>query len=109
MNSIADDTPLIPEVLAYAGICEAGELSDLANAPAEALFLADCVECYYAGAGGLQFAKRVRPKHGQEHLMEFMRHWLVAEQIKAGASRCQLPYEWGTGGTPLDLNPKLKD
>ena len=98
MNTIAD-----------AVIAEAGPL--IGHAPADPRArLAARAERHYHGEGGPQFAKRIRSKYGREYLHSFIRHWLAAELIEAGVCRCQLPYEWGTGGTrPLDSNPNLKD
>ena len=109
MKSISDDTPLIPELIADMVIGEAGPLIE--HAPADPLArLAARAERHYQGAGGPQFAKRLRSKCGREYLHAFMRHWLAAELIEAGVSRCQLPYEWGTGGTrPLDCKTNLHD
>ena len=110
-RTIADDTPLIPEIMADVVVREAGDLIEHAPAPAEAVArLAARAERHYKGDGGPQFAKRLRSASGREYLHAFMRHWLAAELLAAGVSRCQLPYEWGTGGTrPLDCNPNLHD
>ena len=111
MKTIFDDTPLIPEILAQVVVREAGNLIEHVHAPAEAVArLAARAERHYQGEGSPLFAKRIRSKQGREYLHAFMRHWLAAELIEAGVSRCQLPYEWGTGGTrPLDCNPQLHD
>lgn len=111
MKTISEDTPLIPEIIADIVVREAGNLIEHALAPAEAVSrLAARAERHYAGDGGPQFAKRIRSTHGREYLHAFMRHWLATELIEAGVSRCQLPYEWGTGGKrSLDSKPNLKD
>lgn len=109
MKSISDDTPILPHVIAAMVIAEAGPLIEHAPADPSARLCARA-ERHYVGDGGPQFAKRIRSKYGREYLHTFMRHWLAAELIEVGVSRCQLPYEWGTGGTrPLDCNPQLKD
>lgn len=113
MSTITDDTPIIPEIIADAVIAEAGDLIYHLNpdaVPTPRARLVARAERHYQGDGGPQFAKRIRSKFGREYLHSFMRHWLAAELLEAGVSRCQLPYEWGTGGTrPLDLNNHLKD
>ena len=111
MKSISDATPIIPEIIADVVVREAGNLIEHAHAPAEAVArLCARAERHYQGAGGAQFAKRIRSRSGREYLHAFMRHWLAAELLAAGVSRCQLPYEWGTGGTrPLDCKTNLKD
>lgn len=111
MSTIATDTPLVPQILADVVVREAGNLIEFVHAPAEITTrLCDRAERHYKGDGGPQFAKRIRSKYGREYLHSFFRHWLAAELLEVGVSRCQLPYEWGTGGTrPLDLNNHLKD
>lgn len=111
MSTIYEDTPLVPEILADVVVREAGDLIGHLHAPAEIVsHLAARAERHYAGDGGSKFAKRIRSKHGREYLHAFMRHWLAAELLEAGVSRCQLPFEWGTGGTrPLDANPTTSD
>lgn len=108
-STISTDTPLLPHVIADMVIAEAGPLIE--HAPSDAASrLCARAERHYAGDGGPQFAKRLRSKHGREYLHSFMRMWMASELLEVGVSRCQLPYEWGTGGNrPLDLNNQLKD
>ena len=109
MKTISEDTPLIPEIIADMVIAEAGPLIEHAHADPLARLVARA-ERHYHGAGGPQFAKRIRSASGREYLHAFMRHWLAAELIEAGVSRCQIPYGWGTGGTrPLDCKTNLHD
>ena len=108
MSTISEDTPLLPEVIADAVCREAGEL--LKHAPADVRsHLCERAERHYQGAGGPAFAKRIRGKYGREALYSFMRHWLAAMLIEAGVCRCQLPYGWSNGATPMDCKPNLKD
>lgn len=109
MKTIAEDTPLLPHLVADCVCAEAGPLIEHAPADAPAR-LAERAERHYQGAGGPQFAKRLRSASGREYLYAFMWHWLAAELVAAGVSRCQLPYGWAEGGTrPLDCNSKLHD
>ena len=109
MKTISDDTPIIPEIIADAVIAEAGNLIE--HAPADPLArLCERAERHYHGVPGCAFTRRIRSHSGREYLHAFMRHWLAAELIEVGVCRCQLPYEWGTGGTrPLDCKTNLHD
>jgi len=106
MSTISEDTPLIPEAIADAVCCEAGELLDHAPADAQSRLCQRAERHYQQGDA---FAKKIKGKHGREALYSFMRHWLAAMLIEAGVCRCQLPYGWSNGATPLDCKPNLKD
>lgn len=108
MRTIESDTLIPVDLIADAVIHEAGPLIE--HYPHAHARLCAMAEHYYAGDGVSAFGSRVRSKHGREYLTHFIRLWLAAALLEAGVCRCQLPFEWGTGGTrPLDANPNTTD
>lgn len=83
--NIADDTPIIPEIIADAVYREALTLGTPRSSPQD---LADRAERHYRTNDA--FARRTRSAHGREHLAAFMRHWLAAEIPHA-------PAHWANG------------
>lgn len=92
---IADDTPLLPEVVAYSVIQEARTFGVKFFDGAEK-YLVERAERHYAQKGNL-FRKSIRGNNGREWLSAFMRHWLAGWLLENGVNRSAIPNDWMNG------------
>lgn len=88
MKSIAEDTPLIPEIIAGQVCAEAGELAR--HIPSADLCLRAEIH-YHMNA---PFRRKMRSARCREWLTAFMRHWLASVLLRNGVRREELPEEW---------------
>ena len=98
MNTVEEDTPLIPSIIAETVVSEAGDLIHYLNPtdPAEARLVRRAGDCYQAGGS---FARKMRGAEGREWLYAFMRHWLTAMLLDAGCPRDKINPDWANGKT----------